>query len=251
MPPPTEIVVAPPAYDDMDEDDEEEDDERPLTRGEIVRRAAMPGPRGEGEAEGRDARAPQLDRYNILVRPCAVAAMATASSPCSVRGDGVRALSKHTYVHTHSPGTRQGTTESHGTGMVGMVRSRGPPSAPPPLQARTAWTETVVGKKRPANLPFLPGGRRRSPGRSRRGQQYSWPHAREEGGTPRGSTEMSAIRRPEGDLVVADLLERGQSVDDDAVGASVAARRRLLRTESRRRRAPRGVFDHHQQCRRT
>ena len=30
--------MAPPAYDDMDEDDEEEDDERPLTRGEIVRK---------------------------------------------------------------------------------------------------------------------------------------------------------------------------------------------------------------------
>ena len=38
MPPANRIVVAPPAYDDMDEDDEEEDDERPLTRGEIVRK---------------------------------------------------------------------------------------------------------------------------------------------------------------------------------------------------------------------
>merc|ERR1712072_262966 len=35
MPPANRIVVAPPAYDDMDEDD---DDERPLTRGEIVRK---------------------------------------------------------------------------------------------------------------------------------------------------------------------------------------------------------------------
>ena len=53
MPPANRIVVAPPAYDDMDEDDEEEDDERPLTRGEIVRKTRGASRRGRSRRPRR------------------------------------------------------------------------------------------------------------------------------------------------------------------------------------------------------
>ena len=68
---------------DMDEDDEEEDDERPLTRGRSC--ARRPGPRGEGEAEGRDARGSIVAQRSVRSR-----ARALCRACCSARRYRVR-----------------------------------------------------------------------------------------------------------------------------------------------------------------
>ena len=76
MPPANRIVVAPPAYDDMDEDDEEDDDERPLTRGEIVRKTL----RGleAREKQKAETREKQLTRVRVSWSVLAVAATVVA-----------------------------------------------------------------------------------------------------------------------------------------------------------------------------
>ena len=93
--------------------------------------------------------------------------------------------------------------------MVGIVRSRGPPSAPPPLSKDTI--DILIhgeGKKRPTLLVLLAEvvADVRLEGRVEE-RVVLGPHAREEEDR-REEHGDERDRRPEGDLVVADLLER-------------------------------------------